>query len=117
MATEENLISKEAENDNSYYHLNEFVENKLISYEYLNKGNELFIAKKYQEAIQFYNKSIQLNPNYSAAYKNKGVVLAYSKKFKEAIQCYDKAIELKPTDSDVYKNKGAALAYLKKYTS
>lgn len=61
--------------------------------------------KRYQEAIDSYDKAIQLNPNYSNVYYNKGNSLRDLKRYQEAIDCYDKAIELNPNDLDAYNNK------------
>ena len=35
-------------------------------------GISLDVLKRYEEAIQMYDKAIQLNPLYSDAYNNKG---------------------------------------------
>ena len=48
----------------------------------------------YDQAINFFKKSISLNPNFSQAYNNLG--LAYKNKgyLRESLNCFDKAIEL-----------------------
>ena len=80
---------------------------------YLNNGINLFVLKRYEEAIQFFNKAIELNPNYFRAILFKGLTLAKSNRHLEAIQCYEKAIEIKQDDSIVYYNKGRSLCNLK----
>ena len=69
-------------------------------------GSTLDDLKRYEEAIQMYDKVIQLNPKYSKAYNNKGWKYIYIyvigntlynlKRYEEAIQMFDKAIQLNP---------------------
>jgi tetratricopeptide (TPR) repeat protein len=80
----------------------------------LYKGDSFFQLKKYEEAIQFYDKSIDLDPC-SACYENKGNALKMLKNYVEAINCYEKAIELDPLNSTAYRGKGDTLYYLKMY--
>ncbi|MDC1357140.1 tetratricopeptide repeat protein [Pseudomonadota bacterium] len=61
------------------------------------------------QAIQAFNKSILLKPNYAETYSNKGNVLKDQGKLDEAIISYNKAISLKPDFAEVYNNMGVAL--------
>ena len=40
-------------------------------------GNSLYDLKQFEEAIQMYDKAIQLNPQDSEAYNNKGLRYVY----------------------------------------
>lgn len=62
----------------------------------LSKGIELDSMGKYQEAIKFYNKFLDLNLDYVDAWNNKGLVLTKMKNYVEALECFDKALELNP---------------------
>jgi len=77
--------------------------------EYFKKG--LNATDLYQK-IEFYSKSIELNPNDSNAYNNKGNTLKNLGRNEEAIECYNKSIELNPNDSLAYYNKGTTLMNL-----
>jgi superkiller protein 3 len=77
-------------------------------YAYNNKGD-------YDKAIEYYNKAIELNPDYAVAYYNLGNV--YNNKgdygkaieyYNKAIEYYNKAIELNPDSVDAYNNLGIA---------
>lgn len=46
-----------------------------------------------EKAIKFFDKAIELNPNYSAAYTNKGNTLKNLHKNQKAFKCCNKAIE------------------------
>ena len=52
--------------------------------------------KKYKEAIEEYNKGIEINPFDADFYNNKGNTLVELKQYKEAIAEYDKAIKTNP---------------------
>ena len=69
---------------------------------------------KQDEAIEFYNKSIALKPDYAEAYGNMGNTLQEQGKLDEAIEAYNKAISLKPDYAEAYSNMGATLQELGK---
>lgn len=52
--------------------------------------------KRYNEAIQCFDKAIEIDPNYSDAYYCKAITFKDMKKYGEAMKCYNKAIELDP---------------------
>ena len=67
---------------------------------------------EYQQAIDCYNKAIELDPEDADTYNNKGIALKSLGEYQQAIDCYDKAIKLKPDDLKAYYNKGDALREL-----
>jgi len=52
--------------------------------------------RRYEEAIQAFDKAIELDPNYARALYSKGSALYDQGKYNEAIEAYDKAIEIEP---------------------
>jgi tetratricopeptide (TPR) repeat protein len=56
-----------------------------------------FFSNKFKEAIEAYEKALEIKPDYYEAYYGIGVAYASSNKFKEAIKAYKKAIEIKPS--------------------
>jgi len=56
---------------------------------------------KYEEAIQCYDKAIELDPNYADAWNNKGLAFDSLDKHEEALKLYEKAIELDPNYDSV----------------
>jgi len=82
---------------------------------YLEKGNSCFNSKKFEEAIENYNKTIALNPNVSTVYVLRGNAYASLKKHEEAIEDYDKAADLDPNNPKIYSYRGYAYAELEKY--
>ena len=74
--------------------------------DYFNKGIETIDLNK---KIEYYDKSIELNPNYTVVYSYKGNALYSLKNYEQAIDCFNKAIEINPKFSEAYNNKGFAL--------
>ena len=66
---------------------------------------------RYDEAIQYYDKALQIDPNDTVALNNKGVALSDLDRYDEAIQNYDKALQIDPNYTDALNNKGNALSY------
>jgi tetratricopeptide (TPR) repeat protein len=64
-----------------------------------NKGIALYGLGKYNEAIEYYDKSIEIDPNYALAWYNKGSALNKLGRHKEAKECHNKYKNLtqKPT--------------------
>jgi tetratricopeptide (TPR) repeat protein len=91
------------------------VEKILSSQIYYNKWNILGRPWKYEEAIQMYNKSLELEPRFFATYYKKWEALYGLWKYEEAIEMYDKALELESRYSIVYYNKWITLDKLERY--
>src|SRR5258708_362207 len=70
--------------------------------EWLEKGNTLHEAKRYEEALIAYEKVIQLTPDNAFAYRNKGLVLYELKRYGEALLELERAIQLSPNFVDAY---------------
>ncbi|MDD5614639.1 MAG: tetratricopeptide repeat protein [Candidatus Methanoperedens sp.] len=73
------------------------------------KGNQLYSAGKYEEAIECYSKLLEKDINNKTAWNNKGLALGKIGRLFEAIGCYDKALEIAPNDNVVINNKASAL--------
>ena len=67
------------------------------------------------EAIETYNKAIEINPQFAEAWNNKGTALGNLGRFEEALIAYDKAIEINPQFAEAWNSKGAALGNLGRF--
>ena len=67
-----------------------------------------------EEAIEFFDRSIEINPT-AAAFKTKGDCLWDSKKLTEALELYDKAIFLNENYFIAYWGRGSILVSLERY--
>ena len=70
---------------------------------------------RYQEAINDYNKAIELNPKYERAYNNRGNSYYELGNTQQSIEDYSKAIELDPQHTCSYYNRGLAYDKLGNY--
>jgi Flp pilus assembly protein TadD len=79
----------------------------------------------FQDAIEAYQKALELNPNSGTYWTNLGVVYRLTAQYDKAESCYNKALELNPDYPELYTSLGAfhlthtmkfeeAIFYLKK---
>ena len=61
---------------------------------YMNKGRECQSKEKYNDAIKYYNKAIELNPKCWRAYNNIGLAYEELKENEKAFEYFDKALKL-----------------------
>jgi tetratricopeptide (TPR) repeat protein len=83
-----------------------------VEVEWLNTYHKL---NQYEEAIEDYNKAIELNPKNAEAYNNRGNAHSELNKHEEAIEDFNKAIELDPKYAEAYNNRGNAYYELNKH--
>lgn len=85
--------------------------------EYLRKAEVLDRLLKYEEAMEAYDKAIELDPQCAEAYLGKWYILDELEKNTEALEVYIKALELKApnTDSYIHFQSGYELCELKRY--
>lgn len=83
----------------------------------INKGNEAYEKKEYNNAINDYKKVTEKSPANATAHYNLGNALYKNKKNDEAVQAYDNAIAADITNAEKSKafyNKGVVLQHNKK---
>lgn len=85
-------------------------ENNYLAYN--NLGYYLSNRGQAAEAIEFYRRSLEINPAYEDALNNLGYALAGQKKFQEALGYYDAALRVRPDHPEVHNNLGNALSEL-----
>lgn len=71
-------------------------------------GEGYYKMEKYDKAIAYYDKAIELNPNHALAYYDRAGAYAEIHQYKKAIADYDRAIELNPNDALAYYNRASA---------
>ena len=87
---------------------------KIRAVVYNNRGTAYFNKEGYDQAIQNYDKAIELNPNFAEAYNNRGNAYEDKGEYDQAIQDYNKAIELDPENAEFYTNNRKLAEKLKK---
>ena len=79
------------------------------------KGMILFNQGRYDEALQAFDQSIQMNPKIAESWRYKGVVLLVTHHDREAIMCFDVATALEPSFATAWNNKAEAFYAMGRY--
>jgi tetratricopeptide (TPR) repeat protein len=78
-------------------------------------GRQAIDANRWNEALNAYDKAIELNPDNASAYNNRGLAYDHLDKNDLAIADYKKAIELNPKYGDAFNNLGKTFSKLEDY--
>ncbi len=76
---------------------------------FYNYGLALADAKKFEEAIEAYKRSIEINPQYGLAHNNLGSAYENMDDMDAAFTAYQKAVEIDSSHSEAQHNLGAIL--------
>ncbi len=87
------------------------MKNRMTAEEWHDKGIALSRLGRYEEALDAYNKALEINPQYAKAWYNKGDALYVLNRYEETLEAYEKAVKLDPLDQDaeVWSNISYAL--------
>jgi len=77
-------------------------------------GISLMQEGKFFEAIEYFDKILEVEPNDSIALGNKGAALTQLNKYEEALLIYDNALQIDPANINILNNKAATLFNLGK---
>ncbi len=77
--------------------------------ELVKEGDSFSLQGRYEHAITYYDKALEIDPLSVNATNNKGVALYALGKFNDSISYFDKALEIDPTNVKAMYNKGNAL--------
>ena len=73
------------------------------------------MSGKQNEALQSYDRSLQIDPNYVDAKLTKGGVFVNADRYDEGIRISDEVLQIDPNNAKALYVKGAALQNLGKY--
>ena len=82
---------------------------------WFDKGVALQEKEKYAEALDCFQKAIDIKPDFSPAWVYKGISLEQLQRYGEAIASYNQAIQINPNVADLWYNKGATFCQLRQY--
>ncbi|MFC2098739.1 tetratricopeptide repeat protein [Bacteroidota bacterium] len=74
------------------------------------------VREYYQQAIEDYNNSIELNPDFSYSYYNRAYVRSFIDELPLSVRDYTRCIELKPELGEAYYNRGLLYIFLESQT-
>ena len=72
------------------------------------RGNAYLKKNEYDRAIQDYDESVRINPNYAKAFNNRGVAHQRKGEYERAIENFDEAIRLDPSYAIAFANRANA---------
>ena len=64
---------------------------------------------RFENALECFTNSLEIDPNYKYGWNNKGLALANMGKYEEAIECFDTALEIDQKFPDALYNKKLVL--------
>ena len=74
------------------------------------KGVDLYSRQgRYDEALQYFDRTIEMMEDHAGAWKGKGICLKELGRFEEALLCFDRAIALVPDDVDCHYYRGETM--------
>jgi tetratricopeptide (TPR) repeat protein len=89
--------------------------NRIFAEKLINKGTAYNFLKKYDLAIECFNKALEIDPKNGVLWNKKGFALGNLGKYEEAIECYNKALEIDDKDVLALFQKGFSLNTLGRY--
>jgi len=78
-------------------------------------GDLLESAERYKDALDCYQKALELDQGNASTFIGQGVALGNLERYEEALESFEKAIDLDPESVDAWVNRGALLANLERY--
>lgn len=90
-------------------------QNVKLAQDYAKQGDKFFTQGCYDEAVQAYDRALQLDSHGVEVWNNRGVVLTKLHRYHEAIASYEQALQLRSEYADAWNNRGVALGKLKYY--
>jgi tetratricopeptide (TPR) repeat protein len=94
------------------------VDNPQISFttnDYLKQGDALFLARRYSEAIEYYERAIKAQSDSYIAWVNRGRALRRLGNYEDALSSYDMGIDIKADYYIAWFGRGNALRNLQRY--
>jgi Flp pilus assembly protein TadD len=72
------------------------------------RGDKLRVAGRHQEAIEEYERALQIEPDYARAHNSLGYELLQAGKVSEAIGHFEQSLRIRPDGSEAHNNLGSA---------
>ena len=82
---------------------------QLEAHELMDKGYSLTELGRAEEALEAYDRALELQPDYAWAWARKGRTLRLLERYDEALACFEQAITLSPSYGWAWNGKGIVL--------
>jgi tetratricopeptide (TPR) repeat protein len=83
--------------------------------DYIIRGNAYYEASEYQQALEAYNRALDIRPDDPDTLYNHGNALQKLERHEEALKDYNRALELRPDFAKALNNRAAALMLTGEY--
>jgi tetratricopeptide (TPR) repeat protein len=108
------ISMSETERDVKIYEYINVIE-KLRAIQWFERGFAFDNANKYVEAIEAYNRAIEINPEFAEAFFDRGGIYQSLGSYQLALNDYDRSIELNPDFAEAYDKRGGTYCDLGSY--
>ncbi len=110
-----NLLMKQKQYDKAVDQFNKSLQIKLSQHPYYNLGLLYLAQNKPKEALAYFQKAVEIKPNYLQARNNIACLLVDLGKIDDAIAQFRIVLEINPSDTDARNNLGKVLYRIGKY--
>ncbi|MEH1767310.1 tetratricopeptide repeat protein [Nostoc sp.] len=80
------------------------------------RGETYFFMERYPEALQDFDRAIELDPKYDWVIANRAFTYRLMERYTEALQDFDRAIELDPKSAGAIAGRGQTYKSMERYT-
>jgi Lipoprotein NlpI, contains TPR repeats len=81
----------------------------------VHKGIDRVKREQFDDALEFFDRVLEMNPENADALNNKGVALYHMNRPTEALKCYDQALSADPENLEALRNKGFVLRSMQRF--
>jgi tetratricopeptide (TPR) repeat protein len=81
----------------------------------VHKGMDRVKREQFEEALEFFDQVLEMNPENADAWNNKGVALYWMGRPEEALQCYDRALAADPGNLEALRNRAFVLRAMARF--
>jgi tetratricopeptide (TPR) repeat protein len=82
---------------------------------WFNRGVERYEVEDFATALNYWERALELRPNYYQAWNNRGLALKQLGRIQEGLDCYNRALEIEPTYYKAWYNQGIVLEELQHF--
>lgn len=100
-------LSKKKEENGGIKH--KVLSRQEASDEYVKSGEDMANSNKLDEAIEYFDKAICINPENEFAWGDRGLILDKQGKTQESLASFSKALKINPKNPITWHNKGLSL--------
>ncbi len=101
-----NHYLKHNQNHKAYQIFDDELQARPSAEAYMNRGISSYRQKRYEKAIDDFNKALALEPDFAEVYNNRAIAYQFMEKYDKALADVDQALQLNPEYAGAYITKG-----------